>query len=88
MEQAERGSQQQALEPIEQKSILFHGEHIIAVKLADGRICVVLRWICEILSLRPQPQLESNKAMTGLIPEILERLGPEHQRNDYQIDIC
>ena len=51
-ENAGNQAQQQALEPVEQDSIIFHGEQIIAVRLADGRICVVLRWICESLKLQ------------------------------------
>jgi P22_AR N-terminal domain len=50
-------TQQQALEPVEQDSIAFHGEQIIAVRLADGRICVVVRWICESLNLQTGGQV-------------------------------
>src|SRR5689334_24359274 len=49
---------QQALEPVEQETILFHGEEIVAVKLADGRIAVVIRWICTSLKLDPQGQVQ------------------------------
>src|SRR5437588_953236 len=49
--------QQQTLEPAEQDTIAFHGEQIVAVRLADGRICVVLRWICESLNLQPGGQV-------------------------------
>jgi len=49
--------QEQYLEPEEQESILFHGQNIVAVRLADGRICVVLRWVCESLKLQPGGQV-------------------------------
>lgn len=47
----------QVLEPVEQDVIPFHEHEIIAVRLADGRICVVLRWVCETLQLDPQGQV-------------------------------
>ena len=56
MEQSEKGDQQ-ALEPIEQESISFHGEQIIAVRLVDERIAVVLRWVCESLRVDSQAQV-------------------------------
>ncbi len=56
-EQPEKENQQQALEPLEQETIPFHGEQIVAVRLADGRICVVLRWICGSLALDSQAQV-------------------------------
>lgn len=48
---------EQALEPLEQESISFHGEQIIAVRLADERIAVVLRWVCESLRVDSQAQV-------------------------------
>src|SRR5260370_40634927 len=57
MEETEK-TNQQALEPVEQETILFHGEEIVAVKLADGRIAVVIRWICNSLKLDPQGQVQ------------------------------
>ena len=56
MEQTEKGDQQ-TLEPIEQESISFHGEQIIAVRLPDERIAVVLRWVCESLHVDSQAQV-------------------------------
>jgi hypothetical protein len=55
-EQAEKGNQQ-VLEPIEQESIPFHGESIVAVKLANGHIAVVLRWVCTSLHIDTQAQV-------------------------------
>lgn len=55
---AEQGNRQsQALEPVEQDTIEFHGELIIEARLADGRIAVVVRWICESLHLDSQAQV-------------------------------
>jgi antirepressor protein len=48
----------QALEPVEQEDIPFKSETIVAVRLEDGRICVVLRWVCETLHLDPQGQVQ------------------------------
>jgi len=56
-DETENRSSEQALEPVEQESIVFHEQDIVAVRLADGRICVVLRWICESLKLAPNPQV-------------------------------
>jgi len=56
MEPAEKGDQQ-TIEPLEQESISFHGEQIIAVRLTDERIAVVLRWVCESLRVDSQAQV-------------------------------
>jgi len=41
---------EQVVDPVEQEVVPFHEHEIIAVRLADGRICVVLRWVCDIKS--------------------------------------
>src|SRR5215469_13283138 len=64
-------AQQQALEPVEQDSILFHGEQIVAVRLADGRICVVLRWICESLNLQPGGQVRRIERTAATASELV-----------------
>jgi len=56
-DQTSQSGSQMALEPIEQESVSFHGEDIVAVRLSDGRICVVLRWVCGSLGLDPQGQV-------------------------------
>ena len=61
---------QQALEPIEQESVPFHGEDIVAVRLADGRICVVLRWVCESLGLDPQAQVRRIERTSATAKEL------------------
>jgi hypothetical protein len=48
---------EQVVDPVEQEVVPFHEHEIIAVRLADGRICVVLRWVCETLQLDSQGQV-------------------------------
>jgi len=63
--------QRPGLEPVEQESIAFHGDTIIAVRLADGRIAVVLRWICESLKLRPNGQVNRIKRTAAIANELV-----------------
>lgn len=60
------------LVPVEQETILFHDKPIVAVKLPDGRIGVVLRWICENLQLLSQGQIARIKR-TEVIADDLQR---------------
>jgi P22_AR N-terminal domain len=57
--------------PVEQESVPFYGHDLVAVRLADGRICAVLRWLCEGLNLDSHAQLrciQRKKALTiGLV---------------------
>lgn len=61
----------QVLEPVEQEAVAFHQQNIIAVRLADGRICVVLRWICESLKLAPNPQVRRIERTDTLADELV-----------------
>jgi len=63
--------QEQYLEPEEQESILFHGQNIVAVRLADGRICVVLRWVCESLKLQPGGQVRRIERTDSIANELV-----------------
>jgi hypothetical protein len=47
----------QALIPVDQETILFHGKPLVVVRLPDGRAGVVLRWICENLHIDPGAQV-------------------------------
>jgi len=58
-QQEEQGSQ--ALIPILQETILFHGQPLVVVRLPDGRPGVVLRWICENLHVSSAAQVERIK---------------------------
>jgi hypothetical protein len=51
----------QALIPIVQDTITFHGKPLVVVRLPDGQPGVVLRWICENLHLAPKGQVERIK---------------------------
>ncbi len=70
-EQPEKENQQQALEPLEQETIPFHGEQIVAIRLPDGRICVVLRWICGSLALDPQAQVRRIERTASTASELV-----------------
>lgn len=48
----------QALIPVEQNTILFRGKPLVVVRLIDGRLGVVLRWICENLHLGTKAQAQ------------------------------
>lgn len=61
----------QILEPVEQDVIPFHDHEIIAVKLADERICVVLRWVCETLQLDPQGQVQRIERTAAIENELV-----------------
>lgn len=60
-----------ALEPIEQEEIVFKDETIVAARLADGRICVVLRWVCETLHLDAQGQVQRIQRNTATEKELV-----------------
>lgn len=47
--------------PVEQESIPFQGRAIVAVRLADGRIAVIIRWLCEGFGLEPRAQIRRIK---------------------------
>lgn len=52
--------------PVEQDAILFYGHELVAVRLGDGRIAAVLRWLCEGLRLDPSGQIERIRRKTAL----------------------
>jgi antirepressor protein len=56
-DEQESEQETQALLPIVQETIIFHGKPLVVVRLPDGRPGVVLRWICENLHLAPGPQV-------------------------------
>ena len=51
----------QALIPIVQDTITFHGKPLVVVRLPSGQPGVVIRWICENLHLAPKGQVERIK---------------------------
>ncbi len=72
MEPNEQSSQGQTLEPVEQETIEFHNEQIIAVRLADGRIAVVLRWVCESLRVDSQAQVRRIQRTSATASELVK----------------
>ena len=46
-----------ALVPTEQDTVPFYGHNLIAVRLPDGRIAAVLRWLCDGLGVNIQSQM-------------------------------
>jgi hypothetical protein len=70
MEDDPKGSQQ-ALEPVLQEEVPFRDHTIPAVKLADGRYAVVLRWVCEVLNLDPSGQVQRIQRTAAIAGELL-----------------
>ncbi len=62
---------QQALIPIEQAAVPFYGRELVAVRLADGRIAAVLRWLCEGMQLHPDAQVRRIRRKTALKDDLL-----------------
>lgn len=62
----------EVLIPVEQDTIPFCGHELVAVLLEDGRIAVVLRWVCESLRLNQQSQLRSIRGRTALAVGLLD----------------
>lgn len=57
--------------PAEQQSVPFYGHELLAVRLPDGRICAVLRWLCEGMGLDPQAQLRRIKRKPALARDLV-----------------
>jgi len=60
-DEQESEQETQALIPIVQETITFNGKPLVVVRLPDSRPGVVLRWICENLSLAPEGQVRRIK---------------------------
>ena len=60
-DEQESEQETQALIPTEQDALTFNGKPLIVVRLPDGRVGVVLRWICENLNLTPENQVRRIK---------------------------
>jgi hypothetical protein len=73
MEEDTKGDQrpQQALEPVLQEEVPFKDHTITAVKLPDGRYAVVLRWVCEVLNLDPQGQVQRIQRTAAIAGELV-----------------
>lgn len=62
---------QNALKPVEQASISFYGHELVAVRLEDGRIAAVLRWMCEGIGLDSHAQVQRINRKTALRNELV-----------------
>lgn len=67
------GSEQpnEAYVPIEQEAVPFYDRELVAVRLADGRICAVLRWLCQGLLLDTSAQVRRIQRNTALADGLL-----------------
>jgi hypothetical protein len=61
----------EALVPIEQEEIPFHGHTITAVKLEDDRIAIIFNWVCEALQLDPQGQTQRIERTPSIASELI-----------------
>ena len=59
------------LPPVEQARVPFYGRELVAVRLADGRIAAVLRWLCEGMGLDARGQLQRIRRKSALCDELL-----------------
>ncbi|HLW00104.1 MAG TPA: phage antirepressor N-terminal domain-containing protein [Ktedonobacterales bacterium] len=57
--------------PVEQEELTFYGKPLVAVRLADDRICVVLRWLCDSLGLEPTAQVRRIKRTKAITNELI-----------------
>src|SRR5579885_1441811 len=64
--QSNRPVQAEALIPVEQDTITFYGHKLVAVRLKDGQIAAVLRWLFESLNLERTGQMQRIERKTAL----------------------
>ena len=57
--------------PVEQDVVPFYGHELIAARLGDGRICAVLRWLCEGLGLNIQSQMRHIRGRTVIADDLV-----------------
>jgi len=57
--------------PVEQEAVPFYGRSLVAVRLEDGRIGAVLRWLCEGLGLDTKGQMQRIRRKTALFDSLL-----------------
>jgi len=61
-----KGQEVQIVTPVQQETIPFYGHELVAVVLADGTICAVMRYLCDGLHLDTSGQLERLQRKTAL----------------------
>jgi hypothetical protein len=61
----------EVLVPVEQAAVPFYGRDLVAVRLPDGRIAAVLRWLCEGMQLDIQAQVRRIRRKTALRDDLV-----------------
>lgn len=61
----------EVLVPIEQATIPFYGRTLVAVRLPDGRICAMLRWLCDGMQLEITAQVRRIRRKTALRDDLV-----------------
>jgi hypothetical protein len=59
------------LNPVEQVVIPFYGHELVAVRLADGRIAAVLRWLCDGMGLEITAQVRRIRRKAALRKDLV-----------------
>lgn len=62
----------ETLVPVEQEVVPFYGQSLVAVRLDDGRIAVVLRWLCEGLQLDRTAQVRRIQRTEAIASELVD----------------
>jgi hypothetical protein len=62
----------EVLVPVDQETVPFYGQSLVAVRLADGRIGVVLRWLCEGLRLERKAQVRRIQRTAAIASELID----------------
>ncbi len=67
----EQHQNSQALIPVDQDEIPFYDQTLVAARLADERICVIIRWMCDSLKLDPTAQIRRIRRTKAISDELL-----------------
>lgn len=62
-----------ALVPTEQDIVPFYGHDLVAVRLPDGRIAAVLRWLCDGLGVNIQSQMRHIRGRAVLADHFIRK---------------
>jgi len=78
-------------EPVEQVAIPFYGHKLVAVRLEDGRIAAVLRWMCEGMGLHTKSQMQhiqGRRALAkGLVDVLVDTAGGIQEMPALTLDV-
>jgi hypothetical protein len=67
----DRDAPQAVLVPTEQATVPFYGHELVAVRLPDGRIAAVLRWLCEGMGIDVQAQVRRIRRKRALRDDLV-----------------